>query len=98
MRSVTTKCPRCGHLLDYQGVYLSHLGDYCCPGCGFEKSKVALDSKHHPQILIGVYNKYNTLAARVLTREIGIETETVFETIKNFKAAFACPKGFKADL
>ncbi|MGB5632312.1 MAG: Mur ligase family protein, partial [Waterburya sp.] len=41
-------CPLCGHLLDYQGVYLSHLGDYHCPSCGFEKSKVALDSKEHP--------------------------------------------------
>ncbi|MEM8722086.1 MAG: Mur ligase family protein [Cyanobacteria bacterium P01_G01_bin.39] len=81
-------CPRCGHLLDYQGVYLSHLGDYSCPSCGFEKSKVALGSKNHPQILIGVYNKYNTLAARVLTQELGIKTETVFKTIRNFKAAF----------
>ncbi|MEO1004253.1 MAG: Mur ligase family protein [Cyanobacteria bacterium J06638_38] len=81
-------CPRCGHLLDYQGVYLSHLGDYHCPSCGFAKSPVALESKNHPQILIGVYNKYNTLAARVLTQEIGIDQETVFETIDNFKAAF----------
>ncbi|MEM7759551.1 MAG: Mur ligase family protein [Cyanobacteria bacterium P01_A01_bin.40] len=81
-------CPRCGHLLDYQGVYLSHLGDYHCPSCGFAKSPVALESKDHPQILIGVYNKYNTLAARVLTQEIGIDQETVFETIDNFKAAF----------
>ncbi|MEM9507607.1 MAG: Mur ligase family protein [Cyanobacteria bacterium P01_E01_bin.35] len=81
-------CPRCGNLLDYQGVYLSHLGDYHCPSCGFAKSPVALESKNHPQILIGVYNKYNTLAARVLTQEIGIDQETVFETIDNFKAAF----------
>jgi lipid II isoglutaminyl synthase (glutamine-hydrolysing) len=81
-------CPRCGHLLDYQGVYLSHLGDYECPSCGFAKSKVTLESKAHPQILIGVYNKYNTLAASVLTQSIGIKTEDIYRTVQNFKAAF----------
>jgi lipid II isoglutaminyl synthase (glutamine-hydrolysing) len=81
-------CPCCGHLLDYQGVYLSHLGDYHCPSCGFAKSKTALDSQAYPQILIGVYNKYNTLAAALLAKEIGIPTDAIFSTIKNFKAAF----------
>ncbi|MEY2831564.1 MAG: hypothetical protein RLZZ574_822 [Cyanobacteriota bacterium] len=81
-------CPRCGHLLDYQGVYLSHLGDYHCPNCGFEKSKVTLASQEHPQILIGVYNKYNTLAASVLTQSIGIKTADIYKTVQNFKAAF----------
>ena len=81
-------CPSCGHLLDYQGVYLSHLGDYQCPNCGFEKSKVTLESKEHPQILIGVYNKYNTLAASILTQAIGIKSEDIYRTVANFKAAF----------
>ena len=81
-------CPRCGHLLDYQGVYLSHLGDYRCPSCGFAKSELTLDSREHPQILIGVYNKYNTLAASVLTQAIGIPREQIFTTVSNFKAAF----------
>jgi lipid II isoglutaminyl synthase (glutamine-hydrolysing) len=81
-------CPSCGHLLDYQGVYLSHLGDYQCPSCGFAKSKTAINSQEYPQILIGVYNKYNTLAAGLLAQEMGIERENIFKTIKNFKAAF----------
>ena len=81
-------CPSCGHLLDYQGVYLSHLGDYQCPSCGFAKSKTSLDSQEYPQILIGVYNKYNTLAAALLAREMNIATDDIFKTIKNFKAAF----------
>ncbi|MGF1588438.1 MAG: MurT ligase domain-containing protein [Pleurocapsa sp.] len=90
-------CPRCGHLLDYQGVYLSHLGDYHCPSCGFAKSKVLLNSREHPQILIGVYNKYNTLAASVLTQKIGIKTEDIFKTIKNFKAAFGRAEELEID-
>jgi lipid II isoglutaminyl synthase (glutamine-hydrolysing) len=81
-------CPRCGHPLAYQGVYLSHLGDFDCPSCGFSKSESAVSSREWPQILIGVYNKYNTLAAGLVAQEIGINLETIFETIKNFKAAF----------
>ncbi len=90
-------CPRCGHLLNYQGVYLSHLGDYHCPSCGFAKSKVLLNSQKHPQILIGVYNKYNTLAASVLTQAIGIKTAEIFKTIKNFKAAFGRAEELEID-
>lgn len=81
-------CPNCGHSLDYQGVYLSHLGDYRCPSCGFQKSQPAIDSQEWGQILIGVYNKYNTLAAGLVAREIGINSETISNTIKNFRAAF----------
>lgn len=81
-------CPNCGHSLDYQGVYLSHLGDFNCPACGFEKSQPTLNSQDWPQILIGVYNKYNTLAAGLVAKEIGIDIETIFDTAKNFKAAF----------
>ncbi|PSF33175.1 DUF1727 domain-containing protein [Aphanothece hegewaldii CCALA 016] len=81
-------CPNCGHSLDYQGVYLSHLGDFSCPACGFNKSQPTLNSKDWPQILIGVYNKYNTLAAGLVAKEIGIDIETIFETAINFKAAF----------
>ncbi|NET89504.1 MAG: Mur ligase family protein [Kamptonema sp. SIO1D9] len=81
-------CPSCGHLLDYEGVYLSHLGDFSCPSCGFHKSQPAVYSPEWGQILIGVYNKYNTLAAGLLAKEIGIDTATIFDVIKNFRAAF----------
>lgn len=81
-------CPSCGHPLDYEGVYLSHLGDYRCPSCGFSKSQLAVDSQEWPQILIGVYNKYNTLAAGLVAQEMGIDTAAIYDTIKNFRAAF----------
>ncbi len=81
-------CPHCGHLLNYQGVYLSHLGDYQCPSCNFSKSKTAVNSQEWPQILIGVYNKYNTLAAGLLAQQIGIDRQQIFSTVKRFKAAF----------
>ncbi len=81
-------CPSCGHPLNYKGVYLSHLGDYDCPQCGFNKSPLAVNSPEWPQILIGLYNKYNTLAAGLVAQDIGIDKDTIYETIKNFRAAF----------
>ena len=81
-------CPSCGHPLDYQGVYLSHLGDFSCPSCGFSKSQPAFHSRDWPQILIGVYNKYNTLAAGLVARELGIDAAAIFEIVRDFRAAF----------
>ncbi|YAI82447.1 MAG: MurT ligase domain-containing protein [cyanobacterium endosymbiont of Rhopalodia sterrenbergii] len=81
-------CPCCGYTLDYRGIYFSHLGDFNCPSCGFTKSKPAFSSKTWPQILVGVYNKYNTLAAGLVAQELGIEVTHIFDSIKNFRAAF----------
>nr|WP_199301771.1 Mur ligase family protein [Sphaerospermopsis sp. FACHB-1194] len=81
-------CPRCGHSLDYQGVYLSHLGDFSCPSCGFSKSQPSLESSEWSQILVGLYNKYNTLAAATAAKELGVEETKIREAINNFQAAF----------
>jgi UDP-N-acetylmuramyl tripeptide synthase len=81
-------CPNCGHPLTYQGVYLSHLGDYECLSCGFHKGKLAINSQEYPQILIGLYNKYNTLAAVLAAQQLGVDEATILDTIINFKAAF----------
>ncbi|MEH2360231.1 Mur ligase family protein [Nostoc sp.] len=81
-------CPRCGHSLDYNGVYLSHLGDFTCPKCGFTKSKPTLESSEWSQILVGLYNKYNTLAAATAAIELGVDEVTIRDTINNFQAAF----------
>ncbi|PSO63805.1 MAG: DUF1727 domain-containing protein [Cyanobacteria bacterium QH_2_48_84] len=90
-------CPRCGHSLDYEGVYLSHQGDFHCPSCGFQKSQLSLDSQEFPQILIGVYNKYNSLAAGLVAQEIGIPIPKIYDTIKNFRAAFGRAEELQVD-
>ncbi|HLJ66792.1 MAG TPA: MurT ligase domain-containing protein [Chloroflexota bacterium] len=33
----TVRCPRCQHDLEYSRAYLSHLGAYRCPNCGFAR-------------------------------------------------------------
>ncbi|MDZ8257313.1 Mur ligase family protein [Nostoc sp. ChiQUE01b] len=81
-------CPKCGYSLDYKGVYLSHLGDFTCPKCGFSKSKPTLESSEWSQILVGLYNKYNTLAAATAAIELGVDEATIRDTINNFQAAF----------
>ncbi len=81
-------CPNCGHSLDYKGVYLSHLGDFQCPKCGFNRSQPKLESSEFPQILVGLYNKYNTLAAVTAAIELGVDEATILDTINNFQAAF----------
>ncbi|MCC5602624.1 Mur ligase family protein [Nostoc favosum] len=81
-------CPKCGHSLDYKGVYLSHLGDFTCPNCGFSKSKPALESSEWSQILVGLYNKYNTLAAATAAIDLGVDEVTIRDTINTFQAAF----------
>ncbi|WP_414530245.1 MurT ligase domain-containing protein [Nodularia chucula] len=81
-------CPSCGHSLDYQGVYLSHLGDFTCPQCGFSKSKPTLESGEWSQILVGLYNKYNTLAAVTAAQELGVDEVIIRDAVNNFQAAF----------
>ena len=67
---------------------MSHLGDFSCPKCGFSKSKPQLESSEYPQILIGLYNKYNTLAAVTAAKELGVDEDTIRDTISSFQAAF----------
>jgi lipid II isoglutaminyl synthase (glutamine-hydrolysing) len=81
-------CPSCGTALTYKGVYLSHQGDFDCPQCDFTKQPLAIDSSKWPQVLIGVYNKYNTLAAITTAQSIGVSTEKMLDVINNFQAAF----------
>ncbi|PLZ87415.1 Mur ligase family protein [Fischerella thermalis] len=81
-------CPSCGHALDYKGVYLSHMGEYTCPSCGFTRNQPTIDSSQWPQILIGLYNKYNTLAAATAAMELGIEEATIRDAIPSFQPAF----------
>ena len=84
----STYCPHCGYQLDYDGVYLSHLGDYRCPNCDFRKLQLAIASREWPQILLGTYNKYNTLAAVLVAQQIGIDRAVIDDTIQNFRAPF----------
>jgi UDP-N-acetylmuramyl tripeptide synthase len=81
-------CPQCGQRLEYRGYYLSHLGDYRCPNCGFARSTPSLDSHAWPQALIGLYNKYNTLAAVLVAQVEGVDDATIADAVQHVHAAF----------
>ena len=81
-------CPACGASLNYQGVYLSHLGDYDCPSCDFTKANLDINSPDWGQILVGIYNKYNTLAAALAAQELNLVASNIEDSIKHFRAAF----------
>ncbi len=81
-------CPKCGARLEYRGYYLSHLGDYHCANCGFTRSTPSLDSHAWPQALIGLYNKYNTLAAVLAAQLAGVDDATIADAVQHFHAAF----------
>ncbi len=81
-------CPRCGERLEYRGYYLSHLGDYLCVACGFKRSAPSLDSRDWSQALIGLYNKYNTLAAILAAQLAGVDKATIRQAVEHFHAAF----------
>jgi UDP-N-acetylmuramyl tripeptide synthase len=38
--SDSIRCPRCRSDLEYEHVYLSHLGSYRCPGCGLRRPRL----------------------------------------------------------
>ncbi len=48
----STTCRRCGASLQYAALYLSHLGNYACPGCGY--TRPALDFALHALELRGI--------------------------------------------
>lgn len=85
--SDTTYCPNCGNKLKFKQRYLSHLGNWECTKCNRKRPQLTLSEfKHYP--LVGLYNKYNTLAAVLLAQKIGIEPETINSALQKFKPAF----------
>jgi lipid II isoglutaminyl synthase (glutamine-hydrolysing) len=90
-------CPRCGARLLYRGFYLSHLGDYRCTHCGFARSHPSLDSHAWSPALVGLYNKYNTLAAILTAQVAGVDAPTIRNAVENFHAAFGRAEEFEVD-
>lgn len=80
-------CPRCGENLLFKNVTFSHLGQWECKQCGLKKPKVAIDTfSVFP--LTGTYNKYNTLAAVLLLKQLEIANKKIETSFENFKPAF----------
>ena len=82
----STFCPNCGERLDYLGVYYSHIGIWACKKCGTKRPIPAVHT--FPQVLSGLYNQYNTLAAVACAKTLGISDSVIISALQNFEPAF----------
>ncbi len=84
----TIYCPNCGARLTFAGVYFSHLGKWACGNCNFVPPKEDMTAIDFPSPIEGVYNKYNTIAAALTSRTLGISDEVIREGLTKFTPAF----------
>ena len=80
-------CLRCGERLSYHENYFSHLGNWYCLKCQNKRPNIDLDNSiYYP--LYGIYNRYNTLASYLFSKQIGISDKTIISALKKFNPAF----------
>jgi len=79
-------CPSCGQPLTYQRRLPVASRRFPLSGLFHKASWLLIVA--NGQILIGLYNKYNTLAAVLAAQQLGIDEVTIRDTIANFQAAF----------
>lgn len=85
--SDSTYCPRCGEKLMYKSIYFSHLGDWECKSCKYKHpAETFINSPIYP--LHGMYNKYNTNAAVLVAKQIGISETKIKSALQELKPAF----------
>lgn len=82
----STFCPKCGARLVYEGIYYSHIGVWKCIKCGL--TRPTPDVHTFPQVLDGLYNQYNTLAAVALAKSFDIQEPVIKQSLSVFEPAF----------
>jgi UDP-N-acetylmuramyl tripeptide synthase len=88
-------CPNCGNLLDYSGIYFSHLGDYRCSKCKFKRPDFSVEKIQSP--LPGIYSQYNVQSSAKVGNELGIDQKTIQDAVHNFTPAFGRGEIIKID-
>lgn len=80
-------CPRCGEKLQYATYVFAHLGTWKCLSCGLKQPKSDLDtSPYYP--VMGTYNQYNTHAALLAARLLGVTDSSREAGLKKFTPVF----------
>lgn len=92
-------CKKCGTKLEYSFYHYSQLGDYRCPGCGFQRPELRFDGEEvqvgeqlaftveNRRIVAnykGFYNVYNILAAYAGVRMAGFSGEHFQDMLNRF--------------
>lgn len=80
-------CPHCGALLVFDQKTFSHLGQWHCKKCGLRSPQIEVaTSPIYP--LKGKYNQYNTHAAMLVLKKIGLKEKEIEAGLVDFKPAF----------
>lgn len=82
----STFCLNCGNRLEYEGIYYSHIGIWKCEKCLYKRPQPEISK--WPDILPGLYNKYNTLAAVAVGKTLGITDTKIKYSLSDFSPAF----------
>ncbi|HEV2340144.1 MAG TPA: MurT ligase domain-containing protein, partial [Patescibacteria group bacterium] len=82
----TLYCPRCRERLRFTKTYYAHLGIWSCPKCNFTRPTPESIAIRYP--LEGTYNRYNTLAAAIAAKTIGITEKNIQESLTKVTPAF----------
>jgi len=80
-------CPKCGNKLIFETITFSHLGKWKCPSCGLIRPKTSLSS-YPIYPLSGTYNKYNTIAAALVLKNLNFNEDIINKAFQEFKPAF----------
>ncbi len=79
-------CPKCSTKLHFSKVFYSHLGDWKCPKCHFQRPTPTISFTLYP--LSGTYNKYNALAASLAAKALGLSDKQIEDGIIMVSPAF----------
>ncbi len=88
-------CPKCNSKLEFEKIYFSHIGIWQCKNCGLKTPNLNIKTSYYP--LLGIYNKYNTLAAVLAAKILGISENIIDSALKNFNPAFGRQEKIKID-
>lgn len=92
-------CPACGKKMEYSYTHYNHIGDYKCSECGYHKhetqftvtdvdldnGEICINGKSKIALsLHSMYNIYNVLAAYSVCSLLGVESDTIEQSINNY--------------
>jgi UDP-N-acetylmuramyl tripeptide synthase len=88
-------CPRCNKKLTFHAISYAHVGNWYCPNCQLKRPKITINNFFYP--LAGTYNAYNTLAAVLAAKVLGVSEETTETAIKTVTPAFGRQEKLQVD-
>jgi lipid II isoglutaminyl synthase (glutamine-hydrolysing) len=80
-------CPNCNSALNFSDVYFSHIGKFKCSKCSYKTPQLNIsEAPYYP--VTGSYNKFNILAAVLVSQDLGFSEQEIKNGLVNFKPAF----------